>query len=402
MVARNHRATSYFSSLAHGMQPNDVRQSNQRAVLVVVASKPGLSNAEISRLTHLAPQSVSSVLVGLEKAGFLKRGAVRRGGGRGQPATPIYLDVEGAYSLGAEIGWKRIEVALTDFSGSVIARKRQSHDFPRAERVLTDAAAMLDELVAPLSAEARKRIVGLTLAMPNGIGSPSSLMPTPAGEAELWAAFDPIAEATRLTGYDVQVINDGNAACWGEFVAHPSPRPGNFAYLLIDQFLAAGIVSDDRLWEGATGGSANLGAMMVTDRHGTRRLAHEIASIFALEQRLTAAGVPATAIADGVIPEAVLGDWIDAAANALAQVIINASMVIEFEFLALDSELPGAILDRLIAATEQRLGQMDALWPVGVVIRRGHLGRSAAAEGAAQRRMYQRYYSRELAHLDDQ
>ena len=154
MVAGSQRAKSYFSAIAHGMQPNGVRQSNQRAVLAVVASSPGLSNAEISRRTHLAPQSVSSVLVGLESDGLLKRGAARRGGGRGQPATPIYLNPEGAFSLGVEIGWRRIEVALTDFAAQVIDRRRRSYDFPRAGTVFTEMAAMLEELVAPLAAQA--------------------------------------------------------------------------------------------------------------------------------------------------------------------------------------------------------------------------------------------------------
>jgi predicted NBD/HSP70 family sugar kinase len=401
VVTGNHRTKSYFSAVAHGMQPNGVRQSNQRAVLVVVASTPGLSNAEISRRTHLAPQSVSSVLVDLEGAGLLRRGAVRRGGGRGQPATPIYLDPQGAFSLGAEIGWTRIEVALTDFSGRVIDRRRRSYDFPRAGEVFAEMAAMLEELVAPLPAEARKRIVGLTLAMPSEVGAPCSLMPMPADEAARWDGLDVAAEAARLTGYEVKTINDGNAACWGEFVAHESPRPGNFAYLLVDQFLAAGIVSDDRLWEGVSGGSANLGAMLVTDRSGARRSVHEIASIFALEQRLAAAGVPATAVADGVVPEAVLGPWIEDAGSALAQAIINAAMVVEVEFAAIDSELPAPILGRLIAATETGLAGIEgpATRPI---VRRGHLGRSGAAQGAAQRRMYRQYYSRELAHLDEE
>jgi predicted NBD/HSP70 family sugar kinase len=225
-------------------------------------------------------------------------------------------------------------------------------------------------------------------------------MPMPADESARWDGLDVASEAARLTGYEVKTINDGNAACWGEFVAHESPRPGNFAYLLVDQFLAAGIVSDDRLWEGVSGGSANLGAMLVTDRSGARRSVHEIASIFALEQRLAAAGVPATAVADGVVPEAVLGPWIEDAGSALAQAIINAAMVVEVEFAAIDSELPAPILDRLIAATETSLAGIGGL-ATRPTVRRGHLGRSGAAQGAAQRRMYRQYYSRELAHLDD-
>ena len=49
-------------------------------------------------------------------------------------------------------------------------------------------------------------------------------------------------EAEVATGLNVQLVNDGNAACWAEFVAHASPRTGNFAFLLIDTFVVRTLV----------------------------------------------------------------------------------------------------------------------------------------------------------------
>ena len=51
MVVEKGRSRGYFAFVARGMQPNQVRYSNQRAILSVLAVYPGLSNADIARRT---------------------------------------------------------------------------------------------------------------------------------------------------------------------------------------------------------------------------------------------------------------------------------------------------------------------------------------------------------------
>ena len=55
----------------------------------------------------------------------------------------------------------------------------------------------------------------------------------------------------------------------------------------------------------------------------------------------------------------------------------------------------------MIEATSRRMLDYPSLGRPFPAIRVGHIGRPAAAQGAAQLRMYRRFYSRELAHMDD-
>jgi len=386
------------------MQPNQVRYSNQRAILSVLAVYPGISNADIARRTGLAPQTVSSVLDGLEDAGLLLRGPVRRGGGRGQPATPLYPNPEGALALGAEIGWRHLEVAVTDLVGQVIAHNRIDYDYPDPNTVFGTLKDMLGALTGPLGADARARIIGLGLAAPSGIGDPSSLLPPPQKLMGTWSGIDIAREAASVTGYDVHVFNDGNAACFAELTATPPPRPGDFAFLLLDTFVAAGIIAEDHLWEGVTGASANLGSMVVSDRTGTPRFVHEVASLTALRKRLEAAG---TTIADALgdepsdLTQTVVADWIEDASTALAQVILNTATVIEVDFAVIESRAPAPTLQRVVEATSRKMLEFPSLVRSTPTVRVGHVGRPAAAQGAAQMRMYRRFYSRELADMED-
>ena len=389
--------------VGRGIQPSHVRQTNQRAILSVISLQPGISNAELARVTDLAPQTVSAVLADLEELNLVTRGEVLRGR-RGQPATPLYMNPVGALAIGAEIGWRHLEVTLVGIGMQVLSRVRRDYAFPDAATVFAELAAITADLTAQLSPAERKRLVGMGLAAPGGIGYPATLQSPPPGLQEPWVDLDIAGAASDATGLEVSLFNDGHAACWAQRVAHPAPRPLSFVFLVLDTFVGGGIVAENRLWEGINGASANLGSMLVTDRDGHMSFLHEVASLHALEQRLATAGLDLAAVEQASLApsvRAVLDGWIAEAADALAQALMNATRVMEFELAVIEAALPPALTREIVAATQQRMDRFPTLGeaaPPPVVA--GELGRSGAAQGAALLRMHRRFFSRELAHMD--
>ena len=385
------------------MQPTNVRQSNQRAVLTAIGIEPGLSNADLARRTGLAPQTVSAVLADLEEAGLLVRGDVRRGR-RGQPATPLYINPEGAYAIGVEIGWQHVEVVLIGMGTTgLVAEHRRNYGYPDATTIFDEVAGLVAAMVARIPADKRDRLVGIGLAAPGGIGDPSYIMLPPPGQTELWGAIDIVDRLAEVTGLSVELFNDGNAACWAEFIAHPTPRPGNFAYLLIDTFIAAGIIAQNRLWEGVTGASANLGSMLVAGRQGKPQFVHNVASLHTLRQRFATIGVELDAGLSAEPPdgaEAILAEWIEDTAFAMAQTILNTVTVIEFHVAIVAAVLPPPVFARVMAAIQRCIVELPNLGRDRPTVIAGHIGKSGAARGAAQLRFYRRFFSRELEHMD--
>ena len=218
----------------------------------------------------------------------------------------------------------------------------------------------------------------------------------------MWRCIDPSAEVAKATGLQVRVVNDGNAACLAEYVHTPMPRPRNFAYLLIDTQLAAGVFTAEQLHEGDTGRSGNLGAMAATDRCGTQRFVCEIASILALNTRLADAGLTLDASfgAASCDPAGmILSTWIEDAAFVLVQAVLNARAVLEFDLAIIDSPLPPPVLDRIVAAAQRAAKQLPSLGRTPLQVSKGQLGRSGAASGAALLLIYERLFSRELVHI---
>ncbi|MHA6689639.1 ROK family transcriptional regulator [Devosia sp. A449] len=391
-----------FDSTGRGLQHQGLRRANERAVLMVIAFNSGVSNAEIARLSGLAPQTVSAILTDLDRAGLITRGEVLRGR-RGQPATPISLRAEGALAIGVEIGWHHIDVLLLDLHLQVSVRQHRSHDFPDACTLVGELVDMIGTLLAGLSDEQRARTLDIGIALPNNIADNLALVAAPEAQRALWQQLDLVAELERRTCLTVSTYNDGNAACWAELIAFDKPRPSNFIYFLISRYIAAGIVGQGTLWEGPSGNSANLGSMLVGDADGQQQAAHFVASVTALEAGLKAAGftVDPDCIEDWdwVAIEPVLEQWIIASGAALARVVHNTMTVIETGLVVLDSILPAPIVARLVTQLEAELRLLPVAPHTPPQVLSGHLGRLAPAIGAAELTLYRRFFSRTLADL---
>mgnify|MGYP001026652082 CR=1 FL=1 len=390
----------FFEPGARRMSPAEVRVNNERAVLTAIATSDGASAADLARRTGLVPQSIARILLDLENAGLLVRGEARKGF-RGQPATPIHINPQGAFSIGCELGWRHYHIMLRDLAGNVLGEHRRQYDYPHAATIFDEIGSVTRLLMNLIPADKTDRVIGMGLAAPSTIFRNLDLLGAPEEQRLAWENVDIAEAAASATGLPVTLFNDGNAACWGELVAMPSPRPTDMVYLTIGTFVGSGLIADGHLWEGAGGHGADLGATFVTDGHDAPRHVHIVASIYALEKQLLGAGlaVPADRPSqwdwDSLDP--VASNWIDGAAKWLALALINTRAITEFELAVIDGVLPQAVLDRLVASIGTHLDTMPMLTLDHPRVAKGRLGDSAAAMGAALMPIYRRFFSRKAA-----
>lgn len=391
--------TDFFEPAGRGVQHASLRAANRRAVLTTIAFNPGISNADVSRRTGLAPQTASAIVAELEDGGLLSRGDVLRGR-RGQPATPLFLKLDAAYSIGIDVGWRHIDMVLVDLSAQPIARYRRDFAYLDAHTIVDELVTGIRGLLEKLDAGQRDRLIGIGIASPTNIARNIDDLDTPAEQAKLWKTLNLSAEIEKALRIPTMWFNDGNAACWAELVMMGQPRPANFAYLHIDTFLAAGLVAEHNLWEGPTGNSANLGSMLVCKPNGTRDFGHLIASIRALELRLEAAGIELPRTDPLEWPwadwEPHVAPWLTACGEALAQIIMNTAAVLEFDLAIIDGAMPRPLLERLLVETQLAIENLPAMTFDRPRLKLGRLGHDAMPLGASFMPIFRKYFSRDL------
>lgn len=391
--------TDFFEPAGRGVQHASLRAANRRAVLTTIAFNPGISNADVSRRTGLAPQTASAIVAELEGEGLLTRGEVLRGR-RGQPATPLFLKLDAAYSIGCDVGWQHIDIVLVDLSAQPIARYRRDFAYLDGRTIVDELVSGIGGLLQKLDARQRERLVGIGIASPTNIARNIDALDAPTEQQAIWKALDLSAEVERAMDIPTMWFNDGNAACWAELVMMGQPRPANFAYLHVGSFLAAGLVAEHNLWEGPTGNSANLGSMLICKSDGTRDFGHLIASIRALEVRLEAAGIALPATDPLVWPwadwEPYVAPWLTACGGALAQIILNTAAVLEFDLAVIDGVMPRPLLERLLVETELAIETLPVMTFDRPRLTLGRLGHDAMPLGASFMPIFRKYFSRDL------
>ncbi|KKB77725.1 hypothetical protein VW35_13680 [Devosia soli] len=379
------------------MQHHGLRRANERAVLTVIGFNPGLSNAEIARVSGLAPQTVSAILNDIEAAGLITRGEVLRGR-RGQPATPIFLNAEGAYSFGVEIGWRHAELLVIDLHAKVVDRRHLDYAEADLSALPRQLAGLMAEIIAEWPKDKRARLSDIGVCLPATVHSALEPLRSGIGSKDGPTQADVSGELEQLTGLPVTLYNDGNAACWAELIAQPSPRPEGFIYLLTSTYIAGGLIGEGRLWQGLNSHSADLGAILVDTTPAGPRSAHAIASVTALVERLGDAGhaVDLSRIENWDWPalEPVVEGWIEDSAHALARVVYNTNAVVEAGLVVIDTILPLDLTVRLAGRVEHHFRQLPSRRDIRIV--NGHLGKLAPALGAAELSLYRRYFSRSL------
>ena len=109
--------------LGQGGNSAVIRHYNERVILTALRRMGEASKADLARRVNLTQNAAGQIVKGLEQQRLICT-AGKRTGLRGQPATLMSLDPDGAYAIGIEIGRLSSDSVLMDFSGRVLVARQ--------------------------------------------------------------------------------------------------------------------------------------------------------------------------------------------------------------------------------------------------------------------------------------
>ncbi len=235
------------------------REHNVRLVMRAIASLGPISRADVARRTDLTRTTVSDVVSQLEDAGLVQE--IGRGPSSGGKA-PILLRIprDARQLIGVHVGEGQVKGAVVNLAGDISHLEQLALDGRDGD----DALARLETLV--------DRLVRATTQPPLGIGiGTSGLVDTSLGMVR-WAVhldWHDLRLGARLrnrTGLPVYVANDSQAAALGEWTfGRHSPQRAGMIVVKVGNGIGAGIIIDDRLYQGDGFGAGEIGHISVVD-----------------------------------------------------------------------------------------------------------------------------------------
>ncbi|MGJ8572112.1 MAG: ROK family transcriptional regulator [Hoeflea sp.] len=377
-----------------GSNQSGLRASNQRLVLSLVYTHGNLAKTDIARMTGLSAQTCSVIMRELEAEDLIIKGEPVRGK-VGQPSVPMSINPDGAFFIGLKVGRRSAELILVNFLGEILGTLRKSYPWPTPPLIITFVRDGLEELMQLLPEKLRGRVAGLGIATPFLLWDWTEQAGAPHEEMDLWRNCDLRAELASFCHMPVYLQNDATAACAAELVFGKHPGLSDYLYLYIGTFVGGGVVLNGSIYSGRTGNAGALGPLPVAGPEGKPVQLLDRASIMLLERMLKAAGRDASALWNN--PEHWDGfdnlaeEWIGIVARGLAQAIVSAAAIIDFEHVIIDGGLPVEIREKIVSATRLEISHYD-LRGLGVPeVLPGTIGHLARALGAASLPLFDKY-----------
>ncbi len=392
MGAAEGRQTMPIRRVGQGASSVHIRHYNQRLILQRLRRVGEASRADLARAASLTNTAVGEIIKQLEAGGLVRTIGKRHEGNRGQPATMLGLDPRGAYAIGVRLDRTRIETALTDLGGTVLSHRTHDHMLPPPAETLALVRDDVERLVRLVPAARRRRITGVGVARPYNLGSWLAELDLSPETFSPWDTAPFARDLERACGLPVVEENDGTAAAIAELFHGHGRNEDDFLYVFIGPAIGGGLLLNGQSVRGFTGNAGDIGMIPVppsTLPSAVRHDGHDIllgrASLNALVRHLRFRGVTHAAYAelDTEAGAAAGAEWLADCVDALVEPLLTARALLDVPTVVIDSDLPPAWIDRLLAMLAPRMAARVAEARTPPALLRGSFGAMAGALGAA-------------------
>ncbi|MEV6492033.1 ROK family transcriptional regulator [Actinoplanes sp. NPDC051633] len=281
----------------------DVRSANLAVVLRHVRTHTPCSRADIAAHTGLNKATVSSLVTELLDRRLLRETGPA-GNRIGRPASLLTLQGRPFAAVGIEVGADHLAAVAVDLTGERVLSWRRA--FPglgaSAGRAESAVAALAGRVAAKLTAD-RRRILGLTVAVPGAVTAEGAVRFAPHLG---WSDLDLRPALTRVLrhpDYEIAVENDADLAAVAEHRSGPQAGAPDLIVLLGGAGVGAGVIAGGRLVRGDRGLAGQVGHLQLDPAGPLCRCGrHGCLEAYAGLPALVRAALPDT-LADGPITD---------------------------------------------------------------------------------------------------
>lgn len=275
--------------------PSLLRTINDRSALELLLSDGPLTRVGLGERTGLSKVTASQLLARLQERGLVEVVGTRSAG-RGPSAELYAVRPACSYSIGVDLNPDRVQVAVADITGTVVARLERLVDGR------TDPKQLVHETAAQVTADAGLQLAAVDQVV---IGMPGVVDPA-SGDIEL--SFDlpgwhrGLREVLAADlGCELAFENDVNLAAVAERAEGAGRDVDDLVLLWVDRGVGLAVVLGGRLHRGATGAAGEIGYLPMPGVASPARVDRPAAGAF---QGLVGAGAVVELAAQHGIPAA--------------------------------------------------------------------------------------------------
>lgn len=331
------------------------------------------------RLSKLTFPSVSRIVDGLIKGGFITETRQRRGG-MGKPPTELAANETRAFSVGVTYSDDCLRAVLIDITGNVVEKSYETLPEADAETLLQAIAEAAEQLKAHKQVNERS-LAGVGVALPVSV------------HGSLFGYESDSSQGSSLSdrlGCPVLIENNATAGAVGEQWLGAGRDLDSFYYLAMGDDMSGTLMVRGRPYSGSRGNAGALGDTSAVQQANAPELSTAVPRLYA---QLRAAGrdlSSETLVQLLKDSDDLLLGWVHETAEQLAPLLIATEYLLDPQAFVLGGALPsplvGTLLEQLVALTRELRSPVKPYTPDFLP---GASGDDALAVGAATLPLYQ-------------
>lgn len=378
-----------------GTTQAETRVYNERLVVSLVRRHGELSKVDLTRLTGLAPQTITTIVNRAADGKVLLRREPLRGR-LGQPSVPYALNPDAAYAFGLKIDHRSADVALIDFVGNVIAFERTTFEYPMPKDIMAFAKDATARVLRRRKTVDPGRIAGLGIASPFYQSEWDDDIGAPTARFEAWKRIDIRAELDRAFAWPVYLFNDATVSASAELMFGAGLGRPDFLYVHVGHHIGAGLVLDHHLFPGRNRLAGAIGNVSIHVTQGSRHRIVTLNNWASLRSLVDA--LPAderekvwSSTEDWGTLGGTVAAWVEMVAEGLAQFISGAVALLDVDSAIVDGAFPAAVRREIAKALRRKLARLMLGRPETFSVVEGSFGHMSPVIGGASIPLLVRY-----------
>ncbi|MBK8784439.1 MAG: ROK family transcriptional regulator [Anaerolineales bacterium] len=233
-----------------------IRENNLSSVLRLIHSQAPISRAQLAVITGLNKSTISSLVDDLI-ARKLVNEAGSNSNGAGRPAIMLEINSQAGLIVGVELGVDFVSVAVTDFLGNIVWRRREDANPNEDQQKMIDQTLRIVKDAMGSVKKKNAHFLGMGLATPGTVNLKEGILIFAPNLHWRNVPFRKIfSEQTRLK---VFVENDANAAATAEHLFGTARQCQDFLFVFAGVGIGGGLFLNGKLYRGKNGYAGEIG-----------------------------------------------------------------------------------------------------------------------------------------------
>ncbi|WP_054950708.1 ROK family transcriptional regulator [Numidum massiliense] len=264
---------------------SNIRINNQKLILNEIIARGGASRADLAKAIKLSAPSVSANVEPLIAQNILIE-TRREHATTGRKPIILEFNADYGYVIGMDLSKGRVTTALGNLTGTIVYKKEGAYT---GTRVGMDLINFVEQSLHDFLLETK---VDLKQVMAVGVASPGILTEREHVRIDPqklnWGLFPVQDILSRRLKTKVIIENDINMATIGEYGTLSKKEALNsFVFVSVGRGLGAGIIINQQLFKGSSGGAGELAFMRLTSKgDGGEQFAESFVSTEVIKQCL--------------------------------------------------------------------------------------------------------------------